>query len=187
MPRPSLPPPALLAAGLALTIAPWTLRPARALPAAPAQAGAIAAALLAAAPPGGAATSAAAATRPAAAAPTAAGGAIVNCGGKPVQRPGEILISCADGGIMITGIRWSRWSAGGASGSGTLVVNSCIYNGGPACMAGRNDSYRAELILGQPVAAGPGRALFSELRLRFPRGGPAGLASGSYRLNTAPH
>jgi len=107
---------------------------------------------------------------------------VIDCAGKGVSRPTAIQISCADGGIMVSGIRWSRWDVNGAKGTGNLVVNSCIYKGGPSCVEGQTMSYPATLSLGRP-ASGEGITVRSELKLRFSDQGPAGLSSGSYRLD----
>ncbi|MEY3963301.1 MAG: hypothetical protein RLZZ106_556, partial [Cyanobacteriota bacterium] len=104
------------------------------------------------------------------------------CAGQGVSRPSAIQISCADGGIMVSDIRWSRWDMNGAKGTGNLVVNSCIYKGGPTCVEGQTMSYPAALSLVRP-ASGEGITVLSELKLRFSDQGPAGLTSGSYRLN----
>lgn len=109
---------------------------------------------------------------------------IVDCAGALVSKPKTISISCADGGVSINKIRWSSWTMNGAKGRGTLVVNSCIYTGGPACVDGKTDSYQATITLGG-LASGPGVDVFSQVDLAFPKGGPAGLAAGSYTLDNA--
>jgi len=107
---------------------------------------------------------------------------LLDCAGKGVSRPKAIQITCADGGIMVSDIRWTRWDMNGAKGSGNLVVNSCIYKGGPSCVEGQTMSYPATLSLGRP-ASGEGMTALTELRLRFSEQGPAGLNSGSYRID----
>ncbi|WP_398327221.1 hypothetical protein [Vulcanococcus sp.] len=107
---------------------------------------------------------------------------LLDCAGKGLSRPRAIQISCADGGILVSDIRWSRWDMNGAKGTGNLVVNSCIYKGGPSCVEGQTMSYPATLSLGRP-ASGEGITALTELRLRFTDQGPAGLSSGSYRID----
>lgn len=106
---------------------------------------------------------------------------LIDCAGQGVSRPSAIQISCADGGIMVSEIRWSRWDANGAKGQGNLVVNSCIYKGGPSCVEGQTMSYPAALSLTR-AASGEAITALTELRLRFSDQGPAGLRSGTYRL-----
>lgn len=107
---------------------------------------------------------------------------LIDCAGAGVSRPSAIQISCADGGIMVSEIRWSRWDANGAKGEGNLVVNSCIYKGGPSCVEGQTMSYPAALSLTRP-ASGEGITALTELKLRFSDQGPAGLRTGTYRLD----
>jgi hypothetical protein len=48
------------------------------------------------------------------------------------QKPKEVTLTCADGGILVTDIRWEYWRASGASGLGIYSVNSCD----PDCATG---------------------------------------------------
>ena len=107
---------------------------------------------------------------------------LIDCAGAAVSRPTAIQISCVDGGIMVSEIRWSRWDANGAKGQGNLVVNSCIYKGGPSCVEGETMSYPAALSLTR-AASGEGITALTDLKLRFNDQGPAGLRTGSYRLD----
>ena len=120
-----------------------------------------------------------AAAAPASAAPAPV---LVDCAGKGVVKPGSIQIGCATGSVLISGIRWSRWDMNGATGQGDLVVNSCIYNGGPICVEGKTTSYPAQISLaGQ--ASGPGITVFSEVQLNFKDQGPAALNRGVYKID----
>ena len=107
---------------------------------------------------------------------------VISCDGQSERRPASLQIGCATGSVMVSNIHWSRWDRNGARGRGTLVVNSCIYKGGPTCVEGQTMSYPASLSLGRP-ASGPGITALTELKLVFSDGGPAGLWSGTYRLN----
>ena len=51
----------------------------------------------------------------------------------PVQRPEEIMLTCADGGWLVTDIRWQTWSPKGASGTGIYSENQCE----PSCAEGQ--------------------------------------------------
>lgn len=50
----------------------------------------------------------------------------------PEQRPRAITLTCADAGIYIDQIDWSRWDSEGAQGRGTYNVNDCE----PSCAEG---------------------------------------------------
>ena len=46
----------------------------------------------------------------------------------PVQRPEQIMLTCADGGIIVTDIKWQSWESNGATGSGMYSQNMCEPN-----------------------------------------------------------
>ncbi len=46
----------------------------------------------------------------------------------PVQRPTEIMLTCADGGMIVTDITWNTWVKTGATGAGTYSQNMCDPN-----------------------------------------------------------
>ena len=50
----------------------------------------------------------------------------------PVQRPEEIMLTCADGGMIVTGITWQTWSSKQALGTGIYSQNMCD----PSCAEG---------------------------------------------------
>ncbi len=39
--------------------------------------------------------------------------------------PSEIVLACADYGLLLEDLRWSSWTDAGATGLGTLVYNDC--------------------------------------------------------------
>lgn len=82
----------------------------------------------------------AAAATPASAPPSA----VPDCLGKPVVRPSEVVLACADAGIGVRSIRWLGWGQPTAAGVGTAFVNDCT----PDCAAGHFQSYEAVLLLG---------------------------------------
>ena len=51
----------------------------------------------------------------------------------PVQRPEQIMLTCADGGMIVTDINWQSWDATGATGTGTYSQNMCE----PSCAEGK--------------------------------------------------
>ena len=46
----------------------------------------------------------------------------------PVQRPLQIMLTCADGGMIVTDITWNTWTETGATGTGTYSQNMCEPN-----------------------------------------------------------
>ncbi|MBI1349967.1 MAG: hypothetical protein GC156_02485 [Actinomycetales bacterium] len=104
---------------------------------------------------------------------------VVDCLGKGVTKPKQIVIACADAGILINRIRWTSWGADKATGVGRLAWNTCLPTD---CASGVVQTYRVRITLGG-LASGPGADVFSQASLRFPAGGPAGLETGSYTLD----
>jgi hypothetical protein len=51
----------------------------------------------------------------------------------PVQRPEQIMLTCADGGMIVTDIKWQEWEFNGAIGSGIYSQNMCQ----PSCAEGK--------------------------------------------------
>ncbi len=50
----------------------------------------------------------------------------------PVQRPEEIMLTCADGGMIVTDITWTTWTSKQALGTGIYSQNMCE----PSCAEG---------------------------------------------------
>lgn len=104
---------------------------------------------------------------------------VIDCAGKGVTKPKQIVLACADAGVAVTGIRWTRWTMNSATGVGTLTWNTCLPQ---TCVDGIVEKYRVRITLGG-LASGPDIDVFSRMSLRFPKGGPAGLETGSYTLD----
>ena len=51
----------------------------------------------------------------------------------PVQRPEQIMLTCADGGMIVIDIKWQEWEFNGAIGSGIYSQNMCQ----PSCAEGK--------------------------------------------------
>ena len=46
----------------------------------------------------------------------------------PVQRPLQIMLTCADGGMLVTDITWNTWTSNSATGKGKYSQNMCDPN-----------------------------------------------------------
>jgi hypothetical protein len=110
----------------------------------------LAAAALGAAVPSASAASSAAPAPTAQAAPNVV---LVNCEHRAEVRPTKFLQACADGTLLLENMRWTRWGAGSAVGTGQQVVNDCD----PYCAAGHYRSYPVRVTLDSP-RPWPGRA-----------------------------
>jgi hypothetical protein len=63
----------------------------------------------------------------------------------PVQQPEEIMLTCADGGMIVTDIKWQTWNSKEAIGSGTYSQNMCE----PSCAEGKRVDVPARLKLSE--------------------------------------
>jgi len=104
---------------------------------------------------------------------------IVNCLGKGVVKPNEIVVSCADGAITVMNIKWSSWKVNRAQGSGTLAWNTCLPTD---CASGIEQKYKVAVTLGR-VASGPTAPAFTRMTLAFPNLGPAAAETSTYTLD----
>ena len=106
---------------------------------------------------------------------------IVNCLGREVVKPRQVVVTCADGGVTVMKISWSRWRATSARGTGTLAWNTCLPT---TCVDGIVETYKVRVTLGR-VASGPDAAVFTRMTLAFPDGGPAAAETATYTLDNA--
>ena len=111
---------------------------------------------------------------------------IVNCAGQLDVKPKEIVFTCADAGVMIMDISWTKWNQNTAKGTGTLVWNTCLPE---TCVDGIVQKYAVNITLPKTgLATGPGANgkfvdVFSKVNVGFPKGGPAGLDFGTYGID----
>ncbi len=63
----------------------------------------------------------------------------------PVQRPERIMLTCADGGMIVTDIKWQTWNSKGATGTGTYSQNMCE----PNCAEGKRIEVPVRLRLSE--------------------------------------
>ena len=83
----------------------------------------------------------------------------------PVQRPEEIMLTCADGGMIVTGITWQTWSSKQALGTGTYSQNMCD----PSCAEGNRVNTPVTIKLSGPLEY-KGRNLLKTLDIQAVRG-----------------
>lgn len=104
--------------------------------------------------------------------PTSAGQlpTVSNCGGGAYE-PKTLLIVCGSGTAMATGVSWQSWTAGSASGTGTVHL---VVKDQPA-------SAPANLKLDQ-VKTGPVGPQFSRLTVTWTGASPDGRTQDTYPL-----
>ena len=63
----------------------------------------------------------------------------------PVQRPEQIMLTCADGGMIVIDIKWRTWNSKEAIGSGIYSQNMCE----PNCAEGKRVEVPVRLRLSE--------------------------------------
>lgn len=76
------------------------------------------------------------------AAPVSHSVVLINCSGKAQVRPSRYILTCADDGDYLTGIRWVSWG-NVAFGSATEHIENCY----PYCASRRNRWYTYPVLL----------------------------------------
>lgn len=107
---------------------------------------------------------------------------IVNCQGTLDYKPKQITLACGDAGVYFADVTWQKWTMKGASGTGTLSVNTCE----PTCSAGNIATYQGVRLRLSGAASGPGMGTFvntfTTLTGVFQGQGPAMTTSASWTL-----
>jgi hypothetical protein len=67
----------------------------------------------------------------------------LDCLGKPVVKPSQVILACADGNAGVKKIAWLGWGRPTAAGVGTAFANDCS----PNCAAGHVHTYRSVILL----------------------------------------
>jgi len=109
----------------------------------------------------------------AAAVPAAAHSAkhvVLNCNDKPEVRPRTIVLACADYGLGVEHLHWTKWTRHDAVGRGTFWQNLCI----PNCADGHIEHMPARITLrGSAAVKGhPRDRQFTRLIAVFPHKRP---------------
>jgi len=63
----------------------------------------------------------------------------------PVERPEQIMLTCADGGMIVTDIKWQSWNSEESIGSGIYSQNMCE----PSCAEGKRVDVPVRLRLSE--------------------------------------
>jgi hypothetical protein len=92
----------------------------------------------------------------------------------PTIEPAQIVLACADYGVLLEGLHWTSWTAASAMAVGTLVYNDCT----PDCAEGHDhDVPGTRITLTVPVHGGGGQLVWSQIQ-EYPE--PPGYKSGPY-------
>jgi hypothetical protein len=88
------------------------------------------------------------------------------CQGKG-YRPTSIVLACGDGGLYITGLRYSAYGGASAQAAGELHAHSCM----PNCAQSRFQAFAGTITLKDVVRCG-GTLYYSRARYTFTGGPP---------------
>jgi hypothetical protein len=83
----------------------------------------------------------------------------------PERKPKAITLTCADGGMYVDQIDWSRWDSQGAQGVGIYNVNKCD----PSCAEGTYSRTRVKVHLSR-LTEYKGEYFLRTLVIRTPAG-----------------
>lgn len=86
-------------------------------------------------------------------------------------RPATVVIACGDGGLVLTGLRWTTWTATRATATGTAQVKLCV----PDCATGRTGRFPVRAVFDVPV-----HDVLSRVVLTYPGAQPAGQRVETY-------
>lgn len=98
------------------------------------------------------------------------------CAGGRVK-PAKVILTCADAGAALHGMRWHHWNRRVARGHGRLRVNGCR----PDCASGSLHTYRVRVRAYRPRRCGPARhARYQYTRIRVRARGHHGFERHPY-------
>jgi hypothetical protein len=98
----------------------------------------------------------------------------------PSIEPAELVLTCADYGVLLEGLHWTAWTAANATAVGTLVYNDCT----PSCAEGHHHRVPGTRItLTVPVHGASGQVVWSQIQ-EYPE--PPGYKTGPYHGRPQP-
>jgi hypothetical protein len=88
---------------------------------------------------------------------------LIECNGNGVSEPSSYVLACGDGNGGLSGMTWSSWTSGGATGTGEYYENNCE----PDCASGTFQDTPVTIALSGPVTGDP--SYFADMHVS---GGP---------------
>jgi hypothetical protein len=89
--------------------------------------------------------------------------ALPDCLGRPIVEPGDVILSCADGGFSIQKIQWTGWGESFAAGMGTGSLNDCT----PNCGEGHFHNYPMLLVVTGRQTCPNGQSAYAKVTYAF--------------------
>ncbi|NMN94245.1 hypothetical protein [Antrihabitans stalactiti] len=88
---------------------------------------------------------------------------VQDCDNVGQVKPAMLILACADRGLVLQNVVWKNWGDGHATGSGTLIANTCV----PNCAAGNYTRSTVTVELGAVTGSDHH---FSEVTITYPDG-----------------
>lgn len=90
---------------------------------------------------------------------------LFDCLNHPVVEPSSYVLTCADYGSILASLKWTSWTAEGATAVGVHELNDCT----PNCAEGKFQKFPAIITFWrpEPVAGHPGEKYFSKITVRY--------------------
>lgn len=98
----------------------------------------------------------------------------------PSLEPTDIVLTCADDGIVFQGLHWTRWNAASAAAVGTLAYKRCVTN---CAVGGFGYVPNTAIVLTDPVRGVDGQVVWSRIQ-ENPE--PPGFVTGPYQSGPQP-
>jgi hypothetical protein len=99
--------------------------------------------------------------------------AVEVCGaGAATERPGSMVLTCADNGELAENLVWSSWTGTSATATGTVTWRACAAD---CATATTWDSTSADVTLTDPVSEAGNQVLFTKLELNVTGSTPKGF------------
>jgi hypothetical protein len=87
---------------------------------------------------------------------------ITNCN-KASSRPKRVTLTCGDGNVALSGLRWSSFGGASASAVGTLEMNTCT----PNCASGKVVRYPVNIKAYDTRSCKGSLKVYDKLTLKF--------------------
>jgi hypothetical protein len=90
---------------------------------------------------------------------------LYDCDFKGRSRPATEILTCADAGMVLHGLRWASWTPNFASANGALTEKDCL----PSCVQGHFHEYPAVVVAwgSGSVTGHPAQRRYTHLTLIF--------------------
>jgi hypothetical protein len=101
---------------------------------------------------------------------------------KALVRPSTVTLTCGDGGVALTSLRWSSFGGPTAVAAGRIEINLCE----PNCAAGHSKRYAVTIIASRPKRCNRSFSVYSKVKVTFTSAKPRNAASFTHSTLSCP-